>query len=243
MKTTEPMKPPFPRVTVVIPTYEQEELTLEAARSALAQDYPNLEVIVVDDASPRATYDALKQIDDARFKYVRNERNLGRVANYRHGLYEVATGEWVTNLDGDDFYTDPSFISQAIKVAANDPTVVMVSARGTTWTRRGKELSPTPGNISVLGVDLVGALPRPEYLLMHLATLYRRVDALATDFYRMSTISADWESLYRLALRGRVAFIDRNVGVWRIHGANASNSSDWRTLARNLEVWPFQNGR
>ena len=85
------------------------------------------------------------------------------------------------------------------------------------------------------GLDVVAALPGPAYLFMHLSTLYRRADAMSADFYRVPVLSSDWECLYRLALRGRVAFIDRDVGVWRVHGGNASSSVDWRALARGRD--------
>jgi glycosyltransferase involved in cell wall biosynthesis len=229
---------PLPKVSIVVPTFEQEELALEAARSALAQDYANLEVLVVDDASPTASYQALRSIADPRLRVIRNERNLGRVGNYRHALYTLASGDWVVNLDGDDFYTDISFISRAIAVAMQDPEIVIVGARCVTLSRHGRVLSPSPGSVVLSGLDLVGALPRTDLLFMHLATLYRRADALDTDFYRGSCISADWESLYRLALRGKVAFMDRDVGVWRVHGSNASGSGNWQSLSDNLRIWP-----
>lgn len=221
-----------------MPTFEQPQLAVEAVSSALAQDYPCLEVIVVDDASPNAHYEELHAMTDTRLRVVRNEHNLGRVGNYRHALYALATGDWVVNLDADDFFTDPTFISRAIAIAQSDPAVLIVSARCTTWSRHGRTLSASPGAVVMNGLDVLVALPRPEFLFMHLATMYRRADALQADFYRGTSISADWESLYRLAVRGKVAFMDRDVGVWRIHGSNASGSGNWRSLADNLRIWP-----
>lgn len=40
---------------------------------------------------------------------------MGRVRNYHNILYTHATGDWVVNLDGDDYYVDKTFISTAIK--------------------------------------------------------------------------------------------------------------------------------
>lgn len=228
----------LPLVSVMIPSYEREDMARQAVMSALAQDYPNLEVLLVDDASPTARHHDLAALGDPRLRVIRNERNLGRVANYRHALYELARGEWVVNLDGDDYFSDPAFVSAAMERIAQDPAIVIVSARCTTLSRHGRRLSATPGEIVVDGIDVVKALPRPEYLLMHLATLYKRRIALTLDFYRSPALSADWESLYRLALRGRIAFLDRDVGVWRIHGGNASDSGSWHTLVENLRIWP-----
>src|SRR5574340_595951 len=73
-----------PLVSIMIPTYGQEEVILKAVDSALAQDYPNLEIIVADDASPDCTSQLVATRKDPRLHYHRNPTNIGRVANYRN---------------------------------------------------------------------------------------------------------------------------------------------------------------
>jgi glycosyltransferase involved in cell wall biosynthesis len=227
-----------PRVTIIIPCYGREDYALEAAKSALAQDYPNLEVLFVDDASPDTHFATVAALKDPRLRMVRNPCNLGRAANYRHALYALATGEWALVLDGDDYLTDAAFISEAVRRGASDPSIVMVAGRALTLSARGLKLSPSPGEVVMDGLSLLQQLPKSELFLMHLATLYRRRPALEVDFYRVPHLSSDWESLYRLAATGRVAFIDRVAGVWRIHGENATAQPDPVALARNLDIWP-----
>lgn len=229
---------PRPLVSVLIPAYGKEELALRAVRSALAQDHEPLEVLLVDDASPDTCFNAVQSIQDARLRVHRNSRNLGRAANYRHALGTLARGEWVVNLDGDDEFTDPGFIRAAIDAARPHPRAVLVAARCTTRSRHGDVKSSSPGNDIVPGKDVVLALPRSEYLFMHLATLYRRRLAVELDFYRLPAISSDWESLYRLALQGDVVFLDMDVGIWQLHGENATATANWQALAANLKVWP-----
>ncbi len=228
----------WPSVTIMIPTYGQESMVMQAIDSALMQDYPNLEVLVIDDCSPDATARRVAQRHDPRLRYHRNAHNLGRVANYRHALYDLASGDWVVNLDGDDYYTDAQFIRGAMSVARQHPDVVMVTARCTTDAVASLEENPAAPTTTIEdGIQVVMRLPAPEYHLMHMATVYRRDEALRTDFYRDEAISADWECLYRLALRGRVVRLERTVGVWRIHGANLSSTTHWKPLAHNLEIW------
>lgn len=227
-----------PLVSILIPAYEREAMLAEAVRSALAQDYANLEVVVVDDASPNARHVDVRAVVDARLRFHRNCANLGRVANYRHALCDLARGDWVVMLDGDDRFDDPRFISVAMAAAAAAPDVCIVAAQCTTASSRGTQVSANPGGAVVAGLDVLKLLPGDPYLFHHLATVYRRADAVALDFYRADVLSSDWESLYRLAAGGRVAFIECIAGTWRLHGDNASAASDWQTLARNLTVWP-----
>lgn len=228
----------LPMVTIMIPTYNQSEFLGDAIRSALAQTYPNLEVIVGDDASNDNTGALAATFSDPRLRYVRNGTNLGRRGNYRSLLYQHARGDYVVNLDGDDYYTDPDFIAEAVKLATGAPEVAMVVARATTKTSAVEQLSGIPDRPDAAGLEVLQALPDPRYMLMHMAVLYARRPALELDFYRSGAMSSDWESLYRLALRGRVRYLDRNVGVWRVHGANETAGNDPDALLGNLGIWP-----
>lgn len=227
----------MPLVSIIIPTYEQEELALQAARSALSQDYPSLEVIVVDDASPRANYREIRTITDPRLRFVRRKGNVGRTENYRRSLRDLAHGEWAMILDGDDYLTDSGFVSAAIAATVADPNIVIVAARTETRTNDRSFVSDHPGDCTVSGLALLGSLPDARYFFQHLSVLYRRPQAVALDFYRSATISSDWESLYRLASHGSVRFLDRVVGVWRIHGGNASGSRERQAMIDNLDIW------
>lgn len=227
-----------PIVTIMIPTYNQAAFIREAIDSALAQTYPNLEVIVGDDASTDATPEIVAKINDPRLKYVRNSCNLGRVANYRNLLYDHATGDYVINLDGDDYYTDPNFVSEAVKLIGCNQDVMMVVARVTTKAPNNEYVSDIPVHENATGIQILGRLPDRKYFVMHMAVLYARKPALEVCFYRSSAISSDWESLYRLSLRGIVQYLDRKVGVWRIHGMNETETTNPVKQLENLTIWP-----
>jgi len=226
------------KVTVMIPTYNQADYLREAIDSALAQTYEYLEVVVGDDASIDATSEIVAEISDPRLRYVKRPFNIGRTENYRDLLYRHATGEFVVNLDGDDFFTDPDFITKGVSIIRSCPGLVMVVARATTKSQTEKYVSNIPDHEVATGMQILKRLPDKRYFLMHMATLYARKPALEIGFYRSSEISSDWESLYRLSLRGTVYFLDRNVGVWRIHGTNETGTTDPVKQIENLAIWP-----
>lgn len=225
------------KVTIMIPTYNQAAYIRQAIDSALAQSYPNLEVIVGDDASTDVTPSIVSNIADQRLKYIRNTANLGRTGNYRNLLQYHATGDYVVNLDGDDYYTDPEFISEAIKIIVKNDNVIMVVAKATTKSSSNEYVSNIPSHKSATGREILKNLPDANYLLMHMAVLYARKQALQIGFYRSTTISSDWESLYRLALRGGIQYLNRVVGVWRIHESNETGTTDHSKQFENLSIW------
>ena len=226
------------KVTIMIPTFNQAAFIREAIDSALAQTYPNLEVIVGDDASTDATPEIMTKINDPRLKYIRNTCNVGRVANYRNLLYNYATGDYVVNLDGDDYYTDPNFTSEAVSLIDDDREVVMVVAKASWKISNNEFISDIPDIKVALGLLIVKNLPNKKYFIKHMATLYAREVAVKIGFYNSNANSSDWESLYRLSLRGKVKYLDRNVGVWRIHDRNESTTTSYKKLMENLEIWP-----
>lgn len=226
------------KVTIMIPTYNQAHYIREAIDSALAQTYPELEIIVGDDASSDETYQVVASIKGSRLKYIRQPVNLGRIENYRNLLFNHATGDFVVNLDGDDYYTDVDFITEAVKLIGTDQNVVMVAARATTKSLHKESASDIPAVTQATGMQILKNLPDKHFFLKHMATLYARKLAIELDFYRYPTISSDWESLYRLSLRGVVRYLDRSIGVWRIHGENETSTTSIQKHLENLAVWP-----
>ena len=93
----------YPKVSIMIPTYNRAHFLAEAIESALMQDYPNLEVIVSDNASTDNTRECVQRyLTDPRFRYYRNDENLGSSANYERLLYEYAAGVYGQYLTDDD---------------------------------------------------------------------------------------------------------------------------------------------
>ncbi len=111
-----------PLITIAIPAYKADFIE-KAICSALSQDYPNIEVIVVDDNSPYDIQSAVNKFHDARLSYYRNETNVGKndpTANWNMCL-KHAKGEYICMLCDDDMY-DSSYITTMVSLASQYPT-------------------------------------------------------------------------------------------------------------------------
>lgn len=91
-----------PLVTIVITAYNGRRYIDRAVRSALTQTYPAIEVICVDDASQDGTADHVEEVYGHRVVVIRNRVNLGP-SGARNRAIENATGDWIMQLDGDDW--------------------------------------------------------------------------------------------------------------------------------------------
>jgi glycosyltransferase involved in cell wall biosynthesis len=87
------------RVSIIITCYNYARFVAEAIDSALAQSYPNIEIIVVDDGSTDDTPDVLKQYDQ---KVTCLRVANGGVVRARNLGFEHSTGDFVCFLDADD---------------------------------------------------------------------------------------------------------------------------------------------
>lgn len=102
------------KFTVVVPTYQREELVRQAVHTVLAQTCRDFEIVVVDDGSPRPIRLATT---DARVRVIRHERNRGPAAARNTGV-RAARGELVAFLDSDDLWFPRKLERQAACLAA-----------------------------------------------------------------------------------------------------------------------------
>ena len=91
-------------VSVVLGTYNGEVYLQEQLRSVLAQTYPALEIIAIDDGSGDRTVEILREFAarDPRIRVVVNERNLGFIRNFEKGC-RLAAGKFIALCDQDDY--------------------------------------------------------------------------------------------------------------------------------------------
>lgn len=131
-----------PLVSCVIPTHFRPDLVCRAVKSALAQTYRHLEVIVVDDSKSDETHLALKQFGSA-VKYIRNERAVGAPHSRNLGI-DSACGEFVAFLDDDDVWL-PEKTEVQLRYARRYP---LVGCNSSTRVGRRRFFTQPPRRVS-----------------------------------------------------------------------------------------------
>ena len=106
-----PRYPGMPLLSVVMAAHNTQDYIGEALESLLHQQWPNIEIIIVDDGSTDGTVDAITRFTGKRVRLVRTEsRGPGAARNTGARL---ATGKYIAFFDSDDI-ADPFFYRQAI---------------------------------------------------------------------------------------------------------------------------------
>jgi len=106
-------------VSVVTPTYNRAPLLPRAVQSVLAQDYLDLELLVIDDGSTDDTPSVMARLADPRLRYTRFEVNRGCGAAKSEGVAR-ARGELVAFLDSDDCWK-PGKLARVVAAFARHP--------------------------------------------------------------------------------------------------------------------------
>jgi glycosyltransferase involved in cell wall biosynthesis len=185
--------------TIVIAAFNAEESLDTAIRSALAQDYSPVEVVVVDDGSTDATGEIAKSFADVQY---RRQENAGPSAARNVGI-GAATGEFVGFLDADD-EAPPTKLSAQVGYLLEHPDVGCVLGRH-------ELVGEPPEWFDREGVPLVSLVARRSTLLE------------AGGFDASLRIAEDRDLLVRLRERGvRIEFLPDVVLIRRFHGGNLS---------------------
>jgi len=111
-----------PLVTVLISSYNQREYIESAITSVVNQDYPKIEIIVIDDSSTDGSQELIKKISSEfgarQIDMIFKSKNEGNVYCRNIGLSEAA-GEYVCFLDGDDIYLPQKISTQVSYMESN----------------------------------------------------------------------------------------------------------------------------
>lgn len=115
------MKEAQPLISVIMAVYNGEKTLLAALNSIAAQNYPKIEVILMDDGSIDQTPQIAQQFTFVRYFY---QENAGLTAAHNAGL-QKAKGEFITFLDHDDQFASNKFNTQMATFQAM-PTIEIV---------------------------------------------------------------------------------------------------------------------
>lgn len=124
-------------VSVIIPTYNRVKFLKEAISSILNQDYPNFELIVVDDGSIDESASIMDDYDD-RIKYIRISHQGVSIA--RNVGISQAQGELIAFLDSDDIWR-PKKLSIQVEFFKHHPDALVCQTEEI-WIRKGVRVNP-----------------------------------------------------------------------------------------------------
>jgi glycosyltransferase involved in cell wall biosynthesis len=203
-------------VSIVIPCYNAKRFIAEAAGSACAQTWPDVEVIVVDDGSTDGSAGEVAARCPAT--RVLRQANAG-LARARNAGAAASSGDVLIFLDADDRLR-PTAAASAVGALAQHPDAAMVFGRCQWMAEDGTPL-PTP--LPRISGDYYAELLRHNCIWMPAMAAVRRAPFLATGgFDARVNPSADYDLYLRLASRYPIASHEETVADYRQHASSMS---------------------
>ena len=228
---TEPGAPDRrPLVTVVMPAYQCARFIDEAVRSTLAQNWPRLELVAVDDGSTDGTAERLEALAGewsapGRAMRVLRQANAGAGAARNRGI-AAAQGGFIALFDADDVY-HPRLIEACMARLLDDPDADVAFARAQTIDEAGRRLhgqDPFPERLGAL--DLLSGLMANHPVLRREA-----VEAVGGHDESLAA-GIDLDLLLRIAIRRPDCVRVENAVLSDYRRRSGQITGDWRRMER-----------
>ncbi len=215
----------MPKVTVLMPVYNNELYVYEAVSSILNQTFGDFELLIVDDGSTDASASVIEAFQDPRIRLVRSEMNEGLVAALNKGL-ALAEGEYIARMDSDDIALPERLEKQ----------VALLDQRA--------DIGLCGTQLKLMNADIWFSHPtEPEQIrckllfnccINHPTVMFRRELMLANGLWydAFAKHAEDYELWTRMAQLMRLANLDEPLLLYRMHEEQVTS----RYAAENQET-------
>ena len=226
----------FPLVTIAIPTYNGESGLPLALNSVMNQAYPNLEILISDNASTDNTEEVIQPfLSDERIVYFRQAENMGLIKNFNF-LLKKATGKYFMWL-GDDDELAPNIVKQYVSFLEENPSYALACGVINYWDK------------DHLYDEEKGLSLEAESAMWRTFQYYRKVaqGALVYGLFRRELVSQlelpplignDWHFVAAASFLGKVKHLD-----FHAYNKNAGGISvDFHAYARAFKepkIWGY----
>ena len=229
-----------PVVSAIIPVFNRRTLLKEAVDSVVAQTYPRIELIIVDDGSDDGASEDFMQRQDLRF--LRLEKTSGKEASdhataipkspgaegvsaARNAGIKAANGELIALLDSDDLWK-PRKIEEQVRYFEKNPEAIICQTEEI-WIRRGKRVNPKKIHKKCAGYIFEACLPR--CIISPSAVMFRKLLLDEVGYFDESfPVCEDYELWLRVCAKYRVGLISEGLTIKR--GGHADQLSNQHSL-------------
>ena len=235
-------------VSVIMPAYNASPYIGEAIRSVIDQDYPNIELIVVDDGSVDGSAEVAESFG-SRVKVIR-QANAGVAAARNRGL-AAARGELIAFLDADDLWL-PGKLSAQVAYLSQHPETAVVYGVFTRWhAKPDGSFDPPPVPVvqnpqSPIVADHSGWIYTELLLgsIVHVITAMIRRDVADRlgGFDESLPTGEDYDFWLRMSRQFRAVKLNRVLAYYRIHSTSITKvpraeNNEYAVLKKTLNQY------
>ena len=215
----------LPLVTVITPAYNQGIFLRDTIESVLSQDYPNIELFVLNDGSTDDTEKILLEYT-GRIRW-ETQKNMGQTPTINKG-WSLTTGETITWLNSDDTYL-PGAVKAGVQYLLSHPETGIVFADSVFTEADGTHLERTrplpPFNYLNFVIKCENPISQPSSFIRR--EVVKKAGELDPSFYYFM----DWDFWLRAGLYFKIDYIPELWSTYRLHAES-------KTVAQSVKAAP-----
>ncbi|WP_413165853.1 glycosyltransferase [Capilliphycus salinus ALCB114379] len=232
----------MPRVSVVIPTYNQEAYISQALDSVLKQTYQDFEIVIVNDASGDRTLEKIQEKKDPRIRLFSFEQNQGESAATNYGIQQ-ARGELIALLHSDDVFV-PQKLEKQVECLEKNPQFNAILTYPQLINSRGERLPPSDSFLQQVFIQpnrtrfqWLNSFFSKDNCLCQTSALIRRECYQQIGFYdpRFRQIP-DFDFWVRFCLKYELYILPEPLVNYRVHQSNISGIKPETIIRHNFEL-------
>jgi glycosyltransferase involved in cell wall biosynthesis len=225
------------KVSIVTPSFNQGHYLRATIESVLAQDYPNIEFILVDGGSKDESIEIIHEYED-RLAWWVSEKDKGHADGLNKGFAQ-AHGEILAWLNSDDTYASNTVISEAVQFLREHPECGMVYGDADIINDAGQVVGKFAAKQTSYQSMLRGSVHIPQATTFFRADLWRKVGPLDLSLF----FSFDYDLWVKIAKVSQVHYVPRVWANFRMHYQGKSVKNDDQCYPDMIRVYEREVGK
>jgi len=224
----------YPRLTVIMPSFNQGNFIEESIRSVLLQGYPNLEFMIFDGGSSDNTIKIIEKYAQW-ITYWESRSDRGQSHAINKGL-KKSTGEYIAWLNSDDLYY-PGALFHIAEATRKYPDAGMIYGPGAKIDVHSKVIKKIP--YRPYNKKLLQTL----FYILQQSSFVKR-SALDQKWMVDETLhyTMDWELAIRISRKFSIYSIQADIGMFRLHNKCKTQTGNWTRRKEIAKVGRQCNG-
>jgi len=220
----------YPLVSVVIPSYNHAKYLENCIQSIVSQDYPNFELIVIDDGSIDGSRELLTELQKRYKFHLELNQNQGVSNTLTRGFRDIAKGEFYTFCASDDAWL-PGKLRKQVEFLQNNPNCAMVYGKAQLIDEFDKpDLERTKSSNSKLKggnifKELILMKFHPPVNYMWKAEILRELNYFTPDIW-----ADDFDMNLRIAYKYPIGYIDDFLSFYRVNHSIPSKNLNFKSI-------------
>lgn len=212
----------FPKVSIIIPTYNRVKMLEKSIESVFAQSYKDWELIIIDDASTDETEERMKQLSsrEKSVRYMRIPKIEGKgISEYLNIGLRNSRGEYIARIDDDDFWCHKDKLKMQVEFLDENPEYVVVGGGVILVDENGMELFRYLKKETDEEIRRFALYSNP---FTHATVMFRKETAMKLGGYRIMKHVEDMELWLRMGKVGKLYNIKEYFITYMTAGQNKS---------------------